>query len=114
MTHEEKSNHTWACDLRRGDTQCPYHAEIGEGTFLACVWKDGHPAELPHEAHHDQPYGPDSFTWVRVIPKSVRFEDEEEAFDVLCDCGQVMRAIDTDDKDVVEWVCTVCGERTCL
>ena len=48
MTFEEKHAHSWACDLSRGDVQCPFVTPHGDDGHLNCMWKTGHPDSLPH------------------------------------------------------------------
>jgi|HubBroStandDraft_2_1064218.scaffolds.fasta_scaffold289302_2 hypothetical protein len=66
MLDEEKRSHFWACDLSRGDEQCPYVADHGDGTWN-CSWRKGHPDSLPHETYWDQPNGPDNLTWTLPV-----------------------------------------------
>lgn len=71
MTHEEKQQHPWACDLSKGDEQCPYVTLNGsrfytDSGYLNCVWKKDHPDSLPHEAHYNQPNGPDNLQWIKL------------------------------------------------
>ena len=58
MKFTEKQVHVWVCDVSRGDTQCPYVLPIGDGSYLCCTWKAGHPESLRHETSYDEPDEP--------------------------------------------------------
>lgn len=50
MKFEEKQTYPWWGSM---ESQCKWVLPQGEG-FLCCAWKEGHPADLPHETLHDQ------------------------------------------------------------
>lgn len=63
MTSEEKDNHKWNCDLRRGDKQCQYITKNGTDGILCCAFREGHPDSLPHETVYNEPTPPNPRVW---------------------------------------------------
>lgn len=52
MKYEQKATHPWACDLSRGDAQCPYVSPRSD-SLMRCCWKAGHPRDLGHQTSYD-------------------------------------------------------------
>lgn len=64
MLSSEKDNHPWGTDMRRGDVQCPFVTPNDNGV-LCCIWREGHPADLPHETAYNQPTPPPTREWYK-------------------------------------------------